>query len=498
MTHPRQYKHFVASTDSLSTEFSRRKFLRVSALAGLLAAGVSATAAGDEANTTAKDAVLLAVNSSETRSQRVKVAVEVAGQMKMNPTGREVKFLPMSVTAEQLFLQRRLPESKDAKTIRLVRHYETAETKFNLKNTEFSEKLRDERRLIVLQTEADEGTFFSPEGPLLREELELIDIPGTGVLPELLLPGKALKVGETWTLTDAAVVRLLSLDAVHKHDIAGKFDELRDGVAILSLEGKASGAVGGVSSDVNLKAKLNIDPQEQLLTWLALSFTENRAVGHAQPGYDVTTRIRILTKFVDDAPEISEKSLAMLPLTAGLGEKLLTFRSEKGGLELNHDRRWRVMTERYDSAVLRLVDRGELIAQCNIAKLKNFSKDEKLTIEAFQQDVKKALEQNKGTITEASQNTTDNGLSVMRLLVTGAASEIPIQWTYYHVADAEGRRASLVFTIDAKLVERYAQIDQELISGFRLFDPPKSVGEPTPADKPAEETAQKPNSAAQK
>ena len=481
MTQLCQYNRFGATSDSLSREISRRSFLRLSAAAGLLAAAGSATYA-------AEDSLLLAVNSHEVRSQRVKLAVEVAGQMKMNPTGREVKYLPLSVTAELNFLQRRLLELKDSAAARLVRHYSSAEAKFNLKNTEFSEKLRDDRRLIVLQAENDEGTYFSPLGPLLREELELLDVPGAGVLPELLLPGKELKVGETWQLTDAAIVRLLSLDAVHKHDIVGKYDELRDGVAILSLEGKAAGAVGGVSSDVNLKAKINLDPQEQLLTWLALSFTENRAVGHAQPGYDVTTRIRMLTAIAEDAGELSETSLGALPLTAGIGQKLLAFRSEKGGFELNHDRRWRVMTERYDSAVLRLIDRGELIAQCNVAKLKHFAKDEKLTIETFQQDVKKALEKQQGTITEASQNTTDSGLLVQRLVVTGTASELPIQWTYYHVSDSEGRRASLVFTIDAKLVERYAHIDQELISGFRLFDPPKSAGEPTPA----EETAKKP------
>ena len=496
MTHLRHYKQFVASNVSLSSEISRRRFLRYSAAGALLAATPAIYA---------EEGVKLAANPQETRPQRVKLAVEVAGQMKMNPSGREVKFLPMSVTAELNFLQRRLAnspgrpgETKDSAAVRLVRHYQSAEAKFNLKNTEFSERLRDDRRLVVLQAENDDGIYFSPLGPLLREELELLDVPGAGVLPELLLPGKVLRVGETWNLSEAVIARLLSLDAVHKHDIIGKFDELRHGVAILSLEGKAAGAIGGVSSDVNLKAKLNLDPQEQLLTWLALSFTENRAIGHAQPGYDVTTRIRMLTGLAEDAPELSETSLGTLPLTAGLGEKLLSFRSEKGGFELVHDRRWRVMTERYDSAVLRLIDRGELVAQCNVAKLKNFAKDEKLTIEAFQEDVKKALEKNKGIITEVSQNTTDHGLLVQRLLVTGTASELPIQWTYYHVSDSEGRRASLVFTIDAKLVERYAHIDQELISAFRLFDPPKSEGEPTPAEKTDAETAQKKEATKQK
>lgn len=493
MTHLRHYNHFAASDTSLFPENSRRRFLRQSAAVAFLAACGLPAYGSDET-------LLLAVNADETRPQRVKVAVEVAGQMKMNPTGKEVKFLPMSVTAELNFLQRRLPPIKDSKAkeaaaVRLVRHYQSAETKFNLKNTEFSDKLRDDRQLVVLQAEGDEGTYFSPLGPLTREELELLDVQGTGVLPELLLPGKKLKVGDTWPVETAAVVRLLSLDAVHKHDIVGKFDEYRDGVAILSLEGKANGAVGGVSSDVNLKAKLNLDPKEQLLTWLALSLTENRAIGHAQPGYEVTTRIRMVTALADEAPELSEKSLGSLPLTADLGQRLLTFRSEKGGFELCHDRRWRVMTERYDSAVLRMIDRGELVAQCNIAKLKNFAKDEKLTIEAFQEDVKKALEKQTGTITEATQNTTDAGILVQRLLVTGTASELPIQWTYYHLSDSEGRRASLVFTIDAKLVERYAHIDQELISAFRLFDPPKSEGEPTPAEGEKNETAAKPAAA---
>jgi hypothetical protein len=488
MTHLRQQQSFAAHQSSLLQEISRRRFLRQSAGVALLAAcGLPAVAAEEKS--------LLAVNSADARPQRVRVAVEVAGQMKMNPTGKELKYLPLSVTADLNFLQRRLPaiagaELKDSAAVRLVRHYTGAETKFNLKNHEFGHQLRDDRRLIVLQTEGDEGSFFSPLGPLTREELELIDVPGTGVLPELLLPGKELSVGETWELPPAAVVRLLSLDAVHKHDIVGKFDEIRDGVVILSLEGKATGAIGGISSEVNLKAKLNIDPQEQLLTWLAISLNENRAIGHAQPGYEVTTRIRILTALADAAPELSEQALEKLPLMAKTGELLVAFRSETGGFELVHDRRWRVMSEKYDSAILRLIDRGELVSQCNISKLKNFAKGENLTLEAFQGDVKTVLEKQKGTITEASQNTTDDGILVQKLLVSGVAAELPIQWTYYHLSDSEGRRASLVFTIDAKLVERYAHTDQEIISAFRFFDPPAPRGDPTPAeDQPKAQSA---------
>jgi hypothetical protein len=486
MTQLRQYLSFVNSVPSLPAATCRRRFLQQSAAVAALAfCGLPAYAD----NSTS---VLLAINSAEDRPQQVKIAVEVAGQMKMNPTGKEVKRLPMSVTAELLCTQRRLPLEQDEKQPRLVRHYTTAAAKFNLKNVEFDNTLRDDRRLIVLASGTDAATYFSPLGPLTREEIELLDVPGAGVLPELLLPGKELKVGETWELSNDTVVKLLSLDAVHKQDFVGKFDELRDGIAILSLEGKVDGAVGGVSTEFNLKAKLNLDPQEKLLTWVALSFTENRAIGHAQPGYDVTTRIRMLTGLAAEAPEISEAAISKLPLTAGTGEKLIAFRSEKGGFELVHDRRWRVMSEKYDSAILRMVDRGELVAQCNIGKLKSFTKGEQLTLDGFQEDVKIALEKQKATITEAAQSTTENGLLVLRLLVTGQASEVPIQWTYYHVSDNTGRRASIVFTIDAKLVEKYAHLDQEILSAFKLFDPPRDESsEPTPAEKAKTQSASK-------
>lgn len=484
MSHLSQHQSFALNLNDLRHVTERRRFLRQSAVALALAAGGLPLYAADEP-------VMLAVRPSDDRTQQVKIAIETSGQMKMNPDTREVKFLPLSVTAELNFSQRRLPAMDKSPAVRLARHYTTADAKYNLKNTEFKQTLREDRRLVVLQTEADAGTYFSPLGPLNREELELIDAPGAAVLPELLLPGKSLKMGETWNLPDAAIVRLLSLEAVHKHDVVGKFEELRDGIAILSLEGKASGAVGGVSSESAVRAKLNFDPEQQLLTWLAISLNENRAIGHAQPGYDVTSRIRMLTAVAKEAPELSETSLSGLPLVANTGETLLAFRSDKGGFELVHDRRWRVMTERYDSVILRMVDRGDLISQCNIAKLKDFGKDEKLTLETFQGDVKVALEKQKAQITEASENVTETGIKVQRLLVIGFASELPIQWTYYHLSDSAGRRASVVLTIDQKLVAKYAHLDQEMISGFRFFDPVRDASEPTPAEKPKDETAKK-------
>jgi hypothetical protein len=135
------------------------------------------------------------------------------------------------------------------------------------------------------------------------------------------------------------------------------------------------------------------------------------------------------------------------------------------------------MVERHDATILRLVDRGDLIAQCNISPLPAFTKGEVLTLEGFQNDVKQALGKNFGEVVEAAQEAGEGGIVVQRITVSGAVGELPIQWTYYHLFDDKGHRASLVFTIEGKLVERFARIDRELVSGFHFL----ADQQPTPA-----------------
>jgi hypothetical protein len=142
------------------------------------------------------------------------------------------------------------------------------------------------------------------------------------------------------------------------------------------------------------------------------------------------------------------------------------------------------MVERHDATMLRLVDQGDLIAQCNISRCRSPRGPHAGT----QNDVKQALGKNFGEVVEAAQEAGEGEIVVQRITVSGTAGELPIQWTYYHLFDDKGHRASLVFTIEGKLVERFAQIDRELISGFR-FLPDKL---PTPALTGADGSAQKP------
>jgi hypothetical protein len=417
------------------------------------------------------------------QSQTVRTAVEVKGDLKLNSDGKEVTAVPMLAQADLQYTERFLAIKTDG-TLKAARHYGVAEAKIQIKNTEMKQSLRDERRLFVIQHKGEDAALFSPVGPLTREELELVDAPGSSTVLAAILPGKKTAIGDEWKLNNQTIARLLGLEAVSEQEVVAKLTKVEDSLAIFSLDGKITGAVGGVSSEIDLHAKANFDLKKKSVTWLAMEYQEKRAIGHAQPGYDATIRVRTVAEPTAGTPELANGALSKLPLEAKPEQTLIEFQAEKAGINLAHDRRWRVMVDRMDIAILRFIDRGDLIAQCNINRLAPLPKDQPLTLTAFQKSVEATLAKNSGEILEAAQETTKDGGKVLRVTVAGSASEIPIQWFYYHLTDAQNRRASLVITLESKLLERYPALDRELVSGLLLLDTPSTANEakePTPA-----------------
>jgi hypothetical protein len=269
-------------------------------------------------------------------------------------------------------------------------------------------------------------------------------------------------------LSDVAVSRIIGLEAVGQQEVTASLAKVEDGVAIIELSGMVAGAVGGVSTEIDLQGKANYHLQRKTVSWLALQYQEKRAIGHAQPGYDATVRVRVQTEPTSLPPELADAAINGLPSKAEAGQSLLEFKAEKAGIEFLQDRRWRVMVDRFDTVILRLVDRGDLIAQCNITRLPPLEKGKQLALAEFQKDVEQTLSKNNAQIVEAAQSQNDEGLRVLRIVVSGTASELPIQWVYYHVSSAKGHRASLVFTMEAGLVDRFARIDRELVENLEL------------------------------
>jgi hypothetical protein len=434
-----------------------------------------ATPTAEEAASPAGEKVRLSVSLAPNYAHKVKSVVEVSGDLKFNGEGKEIKRLPIVVEANLLYDERVLAPTAAANAgkqpLRTVRDYHEAQAVMQINSKEVTNVLRGDRRIIGTLSNSETTALYSPFGPLTRDELDLIDIPARLSAVPSLFPAEAVAVGSSWRLTDGTLQQLLGLDAVTLQDVQATLAEHKEDVALVRWEGKVSGAVGGISTELEIKGSLNLDVPRQAVTWLALVSKENRNISHAQPGFDTVTRLRVVMQPVATkslSTNLTDAGLKGMSLDASPGQTLLELASSKGGFVLYHDRRWRSMMDRHDVAVLRMIEKGELVTQCNVSALPALPTGEQLTLEGFQQDIQASLGKTFGQFIEAKQGLNDNKLAVMRVVVSGKVQELPIEWVYYHVADNTGRRASLVFTHAAKMAERVSGVDQGIVATFQF------------------------------
>jgi hypothetical protein len=451
----------------------RAKF-RIFALLATFLTFSTASPAGEEI------AISLTARTVPGYAQHLKLVVEVAGELKLNADGKEVRRVPVSVEANAEFQEQW--KAADGSAARSMRQYRKCEAKIRIQDKEITHALRADRQLLACSRAKDRVVLVSPLGPLTREELELVEAPFQSILLSELLPDHSVKPGETWTIPDGTLQAIFSLDAINQQQVIATFKEVKEGVALVELAGRLSGAAEGVSSDIDFKAKLNLQLEKQAVTWLAASIREHRAVGHARPGFETVTKLRLLAEPCATPPELSDQALAQLPAHIDAASQLLELTSDKSSYALLHDRRWRRMTDRHDVAVLRFVDQGDLIAQCNISALPALPRVQQLTLEGFQQDIRRGLGKDFDQFVEATQQLSDDKtLAIYRVVAVGNVQEIPIQWIHYYLADHQGRRASIVFTLEQKVAERFGTADRTLIPTFRF----------TGSEEPASQTSQK-------
>jgi hypothetical protein len=311
--------------------------------------------------------------------------------------------------------------------------------------------------------------LFCPREPLRRETLDLIDVQGNSLLVDRLLPAAPVGIGDTWKPEEPWLARLFGWDLVTQSDVTAQLVSVTERVALIEFRGRMEGSTGGVSAEIELNGRGNYHLDQQLMTWYAVSLREKRAIGHAEPGFEVTARLRMAMQPGTAPPELADSQLATLPKTSGASADLLAFQSDHADFRLLHDRRWRSMLDRHDLSVFRLVDRGDLVAQCNVSELPDFEPGRHLSLDEFRADVQQKLGEHFGQIVEASQTESSHGNRILRISVSGMASEISIQWVYYHISNDQGRRAAMAFTFESELVERFAEADRTLVESFQFL-----------------------------
>ena len=440
--------------------------------------------AGTAAVTTAKTPQTLSAVEVTQKAQfrQVEVTVSVNGQLRTR-LGGKLRTPALSVAGRFRFDERLDIGNKGT---RVVRDYETAEAKIVVNKHPFTSKLAPRHRIVAGRVDKDRVVLFSPDGPMARDELDLLQVPGDSIGWSQLLPGGVVNAEKKWQLPSAALCVLLGIDAVNQSSVVCELKSVA-GARRVEIRGTVDGAAGGVATTIRIEGHLSLHASRKRITGLSLDVREKRAIGHAEPGFEVHAKVVIKAKELNELPRLTEVA-TRLGNSATDAALLIDYRAERGGFALLHDRGWHVMVDDRELSVMRLVERGDLVAQCNISRLPAASETDVLQLSKYQVEIQRALKNQFSGFVEASEGMTDTGLRILKVAVAGTASDLPIRWIYYHISDKQGRRVSIVFAHEAKLERKFAGMDDTLISSFRFVEPM-----PAPAKKQNEvRVSQKP------
>ena len=414
---------------------------------------------------------------------RVTAKMEVGGHLKIS-ADKTVEPVPMSVVAQFSYDEQRLDDGTNPDHRLSIRLYDDAQAVIKIATQVTKPQLRENRKLIAAVAGKDSLYLASPSGPLLREELELIEIPGNTLVIDQLLPQADVETGHRWKPSGDALAQLLGLDSVGHTEAECVLVDVNSNVAEITIEGPLGGAFGGVATEIELKGKLFFDIDAKRPKSLLLAVREQRGIGQVGPGVNVVAKIKLNfepqpeSKLLD--PEIVQAAKMPQSDTA----PPLEYRSESKGYGFQYDRRWLITRDEPDLLVMRFVNRGDLVAQCNVAPLsKNL--DQPLEMEDFQNEVQRALGKPFGKFERASQRTTESGLRILQATAVGMAEDVPIQWQYYLLHNHQGRALSVVFTMEGPQVEQFHDQDQALVESLKFLDSKVASGKTIENDRPS-------------
>jgi hypothetical protein len=444
-----------ADASTFSSSFlSRSDFLRL-AIGGALLSATPVSAA---------ETVDLSTKASATSKFRVKTIVEAEGSLHVNSDGDdEPKSLPMSVRGELFHDEQGFGDGA-------LRHYWEAKADLTVNGVATSRRLRDSRQLIrVSNGSRNRPVFGSLRGPLTREELELMDFSSSGFSPETLLPGKEVGVGDEWRQADEVTRALLSVDEIRGGELTSKVLTIEAKTTKIELSGHIEAAVDGVKTAIEVTGSFHFDQENKIVKWLALSLKEKREIGFAAPGFEVVAVIRTARQSIEHSDAFPDTLLSTVSKKARTSEVVLEFQPTNEHYHMAFDRRWHVLSQHANAALLRMVDNGDLLATCRINRLTKTTPGKPVSLEGFQNDVRRALDKNCEQIISAEESVNSQDVRILRVVAAGKAADASVQGVYYHLSNDEGQRLSCVFTYEAFLASRFAGADQAVVSSVSLL-----------------------------
>jgi hypothetical protein len=182
---------------------------------------------------------------------------------------------------------------------------------------------------------------------------------------------------------------------------------------------------------------------------------------------EITARINSKWSSAPDDPALSDAAAAAYPLNPPESMGQLSF-VNPGNMRFRHARNWHVYHQSRDLTILRLLERGRLVAQCNVRLLPAAQPGQYTSKSRFVSDIRSSLGKRLDRIEQGPVADAARGPLRIRVVAHGRDSGQQFRWIYYLFADPDGRQTTLMFTVADSESERFSVQDQRMANSFEF------------------------------
>ena len=404
----------------------------------------------------------------------ISIATNLKGTLKLVREGKPIS-VPISAKNEHIYPEKVLQVNQGS-IHKVARYYDKANSSIEIGENKMVRTLRDDRHLIVAQNNAEHTLRYCPAGPLTRTELELIAEHFDSLAITGLLPSKPVEIGGRWKIANSTTQELCLFDGLVAQTLEAQLKEVKDGLAIISIDGTANGIELGAAVKLEIHGTVQYDLLARIIKEVQWNQKDFRDQGPASPATEIeSTTVLHRMALTEDPVSLNKVALSSVPQENDpqeLLKQILT--TEPGGrYSFLHNRDWHEVAATDRHLVMRLIDRGDFVMQVTIAVWTIVEPGKHTDPEEFKKAVSTSTGWEQEEIVEAGEVPTDEGRWLYRVTAKGELDGVKVVQNFFLLAGPQGQQLIFSFTMKPANAAKVATQDVSLINSVEFTDPLK-------------------------
>src|SRR5262249_13522488 len=275
-----------------------------------------------------------------------------------------------------------------------------------------------------------------------------------------------------WKVSNDAAQAVCAFEGLTSQELTCKLEEVKNNVARVSVTGPAQGIVLGALVKLKIEATYQFDLGLKRLTGLQWKETDDRDQGPVIPAMTEESTTTLKREAIEAPASLDDVALVSVPPGLDPPAPLVQvyYRDQKDRFDLVHDRTWHTVGATDKHFFLRLLDRGDFIAQATITPWSKAKVGEHLTAEEFQKAMSETPGWEQGEVLQTGvvPAPTDPGRWVYRISALGEMDGVKVMQNFYLIAGPSGDQVVVVFTMTPKQAEKLGSKDLSLVGSLEV------------------------------